>query len=90
MEITTFWEIGAISFWEIGAISFWEIGADLKLVQVWENNKCKQIRLWPKCWACTVLVVKINFALPIQSEKQNAAEAVVPDLLKFFKTLLNL
>ena len=24
---------------EIGAISFWEIGADLKLVQIWKNNK---------------------------------------------------
>ena len=37
-----------------------------------------------------MLVVKIYFALPIKSEKQNAAEAMVPDLLKFFKTLLNL
>ena len=36
------------------------------------------------CWS-----VKNNFALPIPSEKQNAAEAMVPDLLKIFKTLLN-
>ena len=34
-----------------------------------------------------MLVVKINFALPIKSEKQNAAEAVVPDLLKFFQNI---
>ena len=32
-----------------------------------------------------MLVVKINFALPIKSEKQNVAEAMVPDLLKIFQ-----
>ena len=37
------------------------------------------------CW-----LLKINFALPIKSEKQNAAEAWYQELLKFFKTFLNL
>ena len=39
MKITAFWKIGAISFWEIVTILFWEIGVDLKLVQIWKNNK---------------------------------------------------
>ena len=72
MKITAFWEIGAILFWKIGAISFWEIGADLKLVQVWKNNKQglgpnvgpalfgpmagPQLKLAPLDWACPVSV----------------------------------
>ena len=31
MEITGFWENGAISFWKNGIILFWEIGAVLKM-----------------------------------------------------------
>ena len=64
MEIT--------AFWEIGAISFWEIGADLKLVQIWKNNKRDlgrnvgpakfgpmagpQLKLVPPDWASLVSV----------------------------------
>ena len=42
MEITAFWDNGAILFWENGTILFWEIGADLKLVQackIWANGQ---------------------------------------------------
>ena len=35
-------------------------------------------------------IKKYDFALPIKSEKQKLAEAWYRDLLKFFKTLLNL
>ena len=45
------------------------------------NDMYKRIKT---CLRYQFLVVKINFALPIKSEKQNAVEAMVPDLLKFF------
>ena len=34
-------------------------------------------------------IKKYDFALPIKSEKQKLAEAMVSDLLKIFKTFLN-
>ena len=42
LEITAFWENGAILFLENGAVLFWEIGAVLKLVQackIWANGR---------------------------------------------------
>ena len=57
LEITGFWENGAISFWENGAILFWEISAVFENVQA-----CKIWAIWPAHnwewrhfhWACPV------------------------------------
>ena len=43
MEITAFWENGAISFWENGVVLFWEIGAVLKMFKPAKFGPCG----WP-------------------------------------------
>ena len=48
LEITEFWENGAISFLENGAILFWEIGAVLKMFKPAKFEPYGR----PTIWAC--------------------------------------